>query len=564
MRDSISSTRPGGTTGSAIHRQNPCCWREPAVGDLPLDDIAQNRALPRVSSHRRRAAAGSTEPPRVADSSVVRFVARQGLQVESLKLAVLPHIPYPVGNRFPVTNSEHDLRRRLVERSDAGRKPTGHRADARRQHPQPPWRRGRPAVSDSITPRTNWSMSVPAELAHGARAPSGSSRADDVPTVQRISHPSAAADESASRAIRLLPTPAAPLTTIPDELGADTAFRLSVSPPSGRSAATPSAPTERRSVAGGRAAQQPPTSGEAQTREPIRRARRSGPQLLTRTLTDRSRTARFPSRGSQPGQGAPAQSAVRAFVAAGATAAAGASSAPVAACTAAAVAAGIAVAACASRCRRFHRCHRRRRCHRCRQLCRQARCRRSRRCRRCRRCLRCLRCCRLRHRHQCRRFRRCRRERPRHRCGCLLYLLSRPCRLWRPCRRCPTAARYRRRCHLFLQYLRRLLRRRGRRRHCLRYRRCRHHLPCRHRRRRRPSGRRGHPAPRVLRSPPVSPAPPPEPSTPLLPLPPVPPEPPLPDTNPALPPAPPAAPSPPAPPAPPLPKNPALPPLPPA
>ena len=44
---------------------------------------------------------------------------------------------------------------------------------------------------------------------------------------QRISHPFDAADERASRAIRLFPTPAAPQTTIPERSDADIAMAIS-------------------------------------------------------------------------------------------------------------------------------------------------------------------------------------------------------------------------------------------------------------------------------------------------------------------------------------------------
>src|SRR5277367_6729955 len=52
--------------------------------------------------------------------------------------------------------------------------------------------------------------------AHAVKAPSGIARAEDVPTAHRHSHPCDSAADKASRAIRLLPTPAAPYTTIPE------------------------------------------------------------------------------------------------------------------------------------------------------------------------------------------------------------------------------------------------------------------------------------------------------------------------------------------------------------
>jgi hypothetical protein len=78
-------------------------------------------------------------------------------------------------------------------------------------------------VSESIIPRTSWRGSAAADGAHEAKAPRGNPRADDVPTAHRVSHPFDASDDSASRAMRLFPTPAEPQTTIPDESGSDNA-----------------------------------------------------------------------------------------------------------------------------------------------------------------------------------------------------------------------------------------------------------------------------------------------------------------------------------------------------
>ena len=66
------------------------------------------------------------------------------------------------------------------------------------------------AVSDSITPRTNSTVSVTPDCAHAVKAPSGSVRAEDVPTAHRPSHPCDTAADKPSRAIRLFPTPAGP------------------------------------------------------------------------------------------------------------------------------------------------------------------------------------------------------------------------------------------------------------------------------------------------------------------------------------------------------------------
>jgi hypothetical protein len=57
-------------------------------------------------------------------------------------------------------------------------------------------------------------------------APRGMSRAEDVPTVQRVSQPRRAAAVKASRAIRLLPTPAAPKTSTPETPEAEMAASM--------------------------------------------------------------------------------------------------------------------------------------------------------------------------------------------------------------------------------------------------------------------------------------------------------------------------------------------------
>src|ERR1700757_30531 len=72
-------------------------------------------------------------------------------------------------------------------------------------------------VSEAIALRINPRLSSPAGSAHDDSAPNGIDRAEDVPTIHRASHPWDPAELSASRAMRLLPTPAAPHTTTPAE-----------------------------------------------------------------------------------------------------------------------------------------------------------------------------------------------------------------------------------------------------------------------------------------------------------------------------------------------------------
>src|ERR1700744_201796 len=81
--------------------------------------------------------------------------------------------------------------------------------------PSTPVLPGEEEVSDAIALRINPRLSSPADSAHDESAPNGIDRAEDVPTIHRASHPCDPTEPSASRAIRLLPTPAAPQTTIP-------------------------------------------------------------------------------------------------------------------------------------------------------------------------------------------------------------------------------------------------------------------------------------------------------------------------------------------------------------
>jgi len=82
------------------------------------------------------------------------------------------------------------------------------------------------AVSDSITPRSNCTVSVTPDGAHPVKAPSGIARAEEVPTVQRVSHPFDAAADKASRAIRVFPTPSAPQTRMPGTSEAEMAASM--------------------------------------------------------------------------------------------------------------------------------------------------------------------------------------------------------------------------------------------------------------------------------------------------------------------------------------------------
>ena len=66
-------------------------------------------------------------------------------------------------------------------------------------------------------------------VTHAASAPSGSARADEVATAHCVMEPFPAACARASCATRLLPTPAAPRSTTPDESGSDIAASMAAS-----------------------------------------------------------------------------------------------------------------------------------------------------------------------------------------------------------------------------------------------------------------------------------------------------------------------------------------------
>ena len=74
-------------------------------------------------------------------------------------------------------------------------------------------------------------MSVTPDGAHAVNAPSGIARAEDEPTVQRVSQPRDAAAANVSRAIRLLPTPSAPHTRMPETVEAEMAVSMDRSSP---------------------------------------------------------------------------------------------------------------------------------------------------------------------------------------------------------------------------------------------------------------------------------------------------------------------------------------------
>ena len=215
IRDSISSTKPGGTTGSPSHRQKPpCCASRPSATSCSTI-LRRYKTLPRVSVHSRGGIQLQGATQRRRDQRR-RFVPRQRLQVEPVELAGLPQFLCPSGNRFTVTHREHHFgggplhdvmhneRRQVIEQVHVI--DTHHHRGAR----------GR--GSQRLDHAAHQLETVTAG-AHEARAPSGSVRAEDVPIAQWVTHPRAAAADSASRAIRLFPTPAAPQITIPENPG---------------------------------------------------------------------------------------------------------------------------------------------------------------------------------------------------------------------------------------------------------------------------------------------------------------------------------------------------------
>ena len=147
------------------------------------------------------------------------------LQIEPVELARLPKFLCPSGNRFTITDGEHHFRgapqhdlmqherREVIEQV--------HVIDT---HHHRRARGGRSQRLDHAADQLNGVGAI--DRTHAVKAPSGSPRAQDVPTAQWVRIP-ATAESSASRAMRLLPTPAAPQITIPDEPRSDIAASMS-------------------------------------------------------------------------------------------------------------------------------------------------------------------------------------------------------------------------------------------------------------------------------------------------------------------------------------------------
>ena len=197
-----------------------------AVGDFLLDDVAQIKSVPARQLPQPGSGVGIHWPAQRGRQQLGDLAGRKRLQVKSAELAAAEYFVYLGRNTFALADGQHylgglalhdlvqDERRQFVEQMDV--------VDS----PAPPWCRAA-RMSPSRSRREpveagQW----PPDPAHGANAPRGSLRADVVPTAQRGSKPWDAADDSASRAIRLFPTPAGPLTRIPATPGSDMAATM--------------------------------------------------------------------------------------------------------------------------------------------------------------------------------------------------------------------------------------------------------------------------------------------------------------------------------------------------
>ena len=183
------------------------------------------KMLPCVSCHRLRTVWGSIGPPKAADNSAVvasgdnvsRSIRSNSPSFQSSWIATGIGSSSRSVNKIFATPRCTIWSRTNIDRS------------SRRCGSSTPTTTGPPddaAVSESITPHTSWRLSSPASPAHDARAPSGIPRPHDVPTTQRTSQPLDAAPARASRAMRLFPTPAEPLMTMPDASGSESAASM--------------------------------------------------------------------------------------------------------------------------------------------------------------------------------------------------------------------------------------------------------------------------------------------------------------------------------------------------
>ena len=198
---------------------------EPLVRDRLLDDVAQ---IQRVALRQPPQAAGGIRldrPDQRLRQQRRRILQRQRLHVDSVELSELPKLLHRSGNRLVDALREHQSATPRCTICCS----TNIDKSSRRCGSSTPISTGNPdepAVNDSITSHTRCRLSPPARPAHDANAPSGSPRPHDVPTTHRTSRPDAAAAASASRAIRLFPTPEGPQTTAPDAAGCEIAASI--------------------------------------------------------------------------------------------------------------------------------------------------------------------------------------------------------------------------------------------------------------------------------------------------------------------------------------------------
>ena len=214
--------------GSPVHRQWPCCSAIRPSANSCSTMLRRYRLLPRVRLHSRWAASGSTAPSKAADSSALVSSGDSGCtsSQSNRRPFQISWIAGEIGSPSRTVSTSLAAPRCTICCTTNIDKSSSRCTSSTPRTTVAPAGAAGAAVSDSITPRNNWTVSMTPDSAHGAKAPSGTVRADDVPTAHRTSPPRDAATDNASRAIVLFPTPAAPRTTMPETSEAEMAASI--------------------------------------------------------------------------------------------------------------------------------------------------------------------------------------------------------------------------------------------------------------------------------------------------------------------------------------------------
>lgn len=164
--------------------------------------------------HSRRAAALSTGPPSLASTNVAVSSWDSGCSSSRGRCPSFHNAVTASGAVSPVRSVSTTL---AARRSTSWCTTTADSSSNRCASSTPTTTPARPAPASnaSLAWRTNLAGSGPTTPNVAANAPNGNTRADAVATAHRVSAPRCSAAASASRANRVLPTPAGPASTTP-------------------------------------------------------------------------------------------------------------------------------------------------------------------------------------------------------------------------------------------------------------------------------------------------------------------------------------------------------------